>query len=145
MGNDCVKTSANSMGDDIRMTGPSRDTYKTIKAEKQRRQYYLNMNADAAEKSIRIEDSEIDPVDRKDIKKKNKKQKSNLQSQQEDFHSPKKLKDNEICQPNFDLATNKMVGYGHIQKHNIFHQVNREPEYKIQFKESISAAAKDHT
>ena len=41
------------------------------------------------------------------------------------------LNDHEMNQPNFDLAANKMVGYAHIQKHNLFHQVNREPEYKI--------------
>ncbi len=39
----------------------------------------------------------------------------------------------------------KTVGYGHVQKVNIFHQVNREPEYKITNKESILAAAKGHT
>ena len=104
------------------------------------------MNADAAEKSIKIDDNEIDgTIERKDIKKKSKRSKGNLQSRQEDFKGPKNVKDHEICQPNFDLVTNKMVGYGHIQKHNIFHQVNREPEYKIEVKESISAAAKDHT
>lgn len=50
------------------------------------------------------------------------------------------------------------MGYGHIQKTNLFHQVARgksilyvnvllllEPEYKIEFRESLTHAAKDHT
>lgn len=52
MGNDCVKTSNGSQPNDIRYSENSRNTFKSFKQEKQRRQYYLNMNAEAAEQSI---------------------------------------------------------------------------------------------
>lgn len=61
MGNDCVKSSGSSMSDDLRMTeGSTRNTYKQIKQEKQRRQYYLNMNAEAAEKSLKIDEGDLE-------------------------------------------------------------------------------------
>ena len=56
MGNDCVKTSSSNNGwsvEDLRATDASyglRDTYHNFKSEKQRKQYYLNMNSEAAEK-----------------------------------------------------------------------------------------------
>ena len=55
MGNDCVKTSDGLQMDDDHLrynSENSRNTLKYLKTEKQRMQYYLNMNSDAAEKSI---------------------------------------------------------------------------------------------
>ena len=37
------------------------------------------------------------------------------------------------------------MGYGHIQKINIFHKVDQKPEYTVKTRESIGHAAKEHT
>jgi len=53
MGNNCMKTSNGLQIDDIRYSeNNSRNTYKSFQTEKQRRQYYLNMNSEAAEEDV---------------------------------------------------------------------------------------------
>ena len=46
---------------------------------------------------------------------------------------------------NFDIKEKRKVGFGHIQKTNIFNKVPTEPDYCITNKESLAEVAKHHT
>ena len=51
----------------------------------------------------------------KDTKKKKSRETKGIKSNiHYFFKTAKNDKDEEMCQPNYDLATNKTVGYGHI-------------------------------
>jgi len=57
----------------------------------------------------------------------------------------KEHKKEELACNNYDIFLSKKVGYGHIQKTNIFHKVASEPEYTIENRLTLTSAAKWHT
>ena len=48
----------------------------------------------------------------------------------------------DIAAKNFDITEKKKVGFGHIQKINIFHKLPEKPEFFIEKTESLAEVAK---